>query len=134
MSTIFYRYENSTSVKKDGKSHVHKETLIDGAKGLSFTYVKKLGDKSFTKVSCKQEGDVFKCMVKKDEKVENVEMDEKKLLAMLAKDKSLAFVLNYMKKDRSKVKKASGMARSRRKSSKKGSRKGSKKKSSKKRR
>ena len=78
-------------------------------------------------------------MVKKDEKVENVEMDEKKLMTMLGKDKSLAFVLNYMKKERSKVKKASGMARSRRKTSKKSSkksskRKGSKRKSSKRRR
>ena len=36
MSTWVYRYENNTSMKKDGKSHVNKETIVDGAKGLSF--------------------------------------------------------------------------------------------------
>ena len=53
MSSVFYREESSLSTVKDNVKHVVKSSLIDGTKGLSFSFLEKKGDK-FYKISAKQ--------------------------------------------------------------------------------
>ena len=122
MSTIFYRFEHQTSVKKEGKSHVHRESIIDGTKGLSFKFVSKVGDTSFTKVQVRElSDDDYEVETKIDEKLDKKNMTKKQVLDMVTKNKNLGFALNYIKKEQSKVRKesAGGVSRSRRKSSRK---------------
>ena len=49
-STVTYRHELNHSFKKKGIKHVMKEMIIDGAKGLSFMFLKKIGEDSFYKI------------------------------------------------------------------------------------
>ena len=56
-STLVYSHENNYAFKKKGVRHVHKEKILDGAKGLSFKFVMKVGDddKDFYKVHVRQQ-------------------------------------------------------------------------------
>ena len=56
-TTLVYSHENNYAFKKKGIRHVHKEKILDGAKGLSFKFVMKVGDddKDFYKVHVRQQ-------------------------------------------------------------------------------
>jgi hypothetical protein len=125
MSTVTYRYENNlTHFVKDVK-HTIKENILDGKeKGLSFFFLKKIGDK-FYKLDVKElESKKFKVEEKIDEEVKNSEMSEAELLKMIKANKDLKFVESYMKNRKSQK---GGAKKSAKKSSKKGSKKSSKK-------
>ena len=76
MSKPTYRYENSFKFVKKGISHTVKEQVIDGPKGLTIMFLKKIGDKESTR-----------------------QIDEKALIQML-KSKKLDGVINYIIKER----------------------------------
>ena len=55
MSTVFFRHSNDKTVVKAGKKHVVKESIIDGAKGISFSFLEKTeSDDKIYKVHVKQ--------------------------------------------------------------------------------
>ena len=94
---------------KDGKRVLEKEKIADGDKGLTFMYLQKT-DNDIYKVFGKEiEKDKFEVTVQKgDDK--NATPDTysiDKLIAMVKKDKKLAFVVDYLAK-----RKKSNMARS----------------------
>jgi hypothetical protein len=134
MSTVIFRHELNHSYKdKSGQKFTVKETIIDGAKGLSFMYLSKQGEKKFYRLVVKEnedEPDTF--MVK--EKEGETEKPEKKMsmaeLMKLIKGDEFDFVKTYIKKDRDDYRKAlkGGKKASRKKSSKKTSSKKSSKK------
>jgi hypothetical protein len=131
MSTVTYRYENSLQRKVDGTSHTMKESIIDGEKGISFSFTKKMGEKDFYKVIVKEvEADKFLVTERMDDKkndnvTKETEMNAADLMKMLKENKDLKFVLDYMTKDRKKQK--GGAKKGSKKAAKKGSKKGSKK-------
>jgi hypothetical protein len=53
MSSVIYRYNQGYSFLKKGVKHTIKETLIDGATGLSISFLEKTGDK-FYKIYIKE--------------------------------------------------------------------------------
>ena len=129
MSTVFYRQENSLSTVKNDVKHTVKTSLIDGTKGLSFSFLEKKGDK-FYRVSAKQmEDGSFDVKEKKDDKEDKKTMSETDVMKMVKKDKNLNFVDDYVSKERKKYLK--GGKRKSKKSSKKSSKRKATKKSSK---
>jgi len=139
MSTVFFRHSNDKTVVKAGQKHVVKESIIDGAKGVSFSFLEKTeSDDKIYKVHVKQleSGDYEVSEVKGKASEKNKEdkktIKEAEVLKMLSANKKLAFVNTYMTKDRKKILKEKGGAKYGKKSSKKASKKSSKKKSSKK--
>ena len=46
--TVTYRHENSYSYKKKGVKHTLKESITDGDLGMSFYFLKKVGDNKTT--------------------------------------------------------------------------------------
>ena len=71
MSTVTFRHEKSRSEKtKKGNKTVKKEMLIDGEKGLTFSFLHKDGDdeKKFYKVSVRSEDMKKFTVVEKKEK------------------------------------------------------------------
>jgi adenylate kinase/ribonuclease R len=126
MSTVFYRIENNLSKVIDNVKHVIKSNLIDGEKGLSFSFLEKKGD-SFYRVNVKElEDKSFEVKEKKGDKEEVKKLSEADVMNMVKKDKNLTFVNDYVSKDRKKFLKGG-----KKKKSKKGS-KSTKKKMSKK--
>ena len=120
----FFRHEHNSMTMKDGVKHVKKENVIDGTIGLTFSFLELKGN-DFYKVMAKQEGDKFMVMEKKNDKEEKMELDEKKFMAMIEKNKNLKFLVDYMKKDRKKLMPSKPKAKGG--STKKGSKKMSKK-------
>ena len=53
-----YIHENNYSYKKKGVKHRHKEKIIDGERGMTFMFLKKVGDdnKKFYKIYGKETG------------------------------------------------------------------------------
>ena len=144
MSTVFFRHSNDKTVVKAGQKHVVKESIIDGAKGVSFSFLEKTeSDDKIYKVHVKQleSGDYEVSEVKGKASEKNKEdkktIKEAEVLKMLSANKKLAFVNTYMTKDRKKILKEKGGAKygkksSKKKASKKSSKKASKRKTSKK--
>ena len=98
--TVAYRFENNLSTVKNNVKHTVKSMLIDGAKGLVFTFLEKKGEK-FYKVNAKQSEDgTFEVSKKKDDKEETNTMKEADVMRMVKKDKNLKFVYNYVTKER----------------------------------
>ena len=146
MSSVFFRHEQNKTVVKAGSKNVVKESIIDGAKGLSFMFLEKKGD-DFHKISARQkEGEaVFDVLTKKGDKEDRKDMKEADLMKMVAAEKKLAFVNNYVTKDRKKIIKEKGGAKTgsgckngcsgksyKKRSSKKSTKKSTRKKASKK--
>jgi hypothetical protein len=53
-STVTFRHEYNENFKLDGVRNVIKQSIIDGTKGLSFMYLKKVGESDFYKVYAKE--------------------------------------------------------------------------------
>merc|ERR1712166_310141 len=130
-------HESSLSTVKNNVKHTVKSSLIDGAKGLSFSFLEKKGEK-FYRINAKQSEDgTFEVSEKKDDKEEKKpKMLEEDIMKMVKKDKNLNFVSDYVSKERKKYqeggkKRKVSKKSSKRKSSKK-AKKSSKRKSSKK--
>jgi len=150
-STVTFRHEYNESFKLKGVKHTVKHNIIDGSKGLSFMFLKKVGDdvNDFYKVYAKEENGKYKVEEIKGDKKSESELSEADVKKMLKANAELAFVLNYMEKERGKYKgkvlKGGGfdgdmlpvadesvqMGGAKRKGSKKSSKKGSKKSSKK---
>jgi len=100
-----YRFEHNRSYMLNDKKHVIKENLIDGEKGLSFTFLKKEGDK-FIRITVNETSkDNFVMKKKIDEGSETSETLDLKTFKKLLKDnKNLDFVKTYFENDRGKYK------------------------------
>ena len=103
MSAVTYRHENNHSFKKKGVKHTIREKLTDG-EFLTLSFLRKIGDaeKDFYKLTVKETSkDKFSVREKKGatESPEKV-LSLKDFIAMLKKDKDLAFAVNYLTKER----------------------------------
>ena len=100
MSTVTFRHENNKSYKLKGVKHTVKESLIDGEKGLSFMFLKKVGEGDFYKVYAQENKETGKYTVKekKGEKEETMELSEAEVKKMVKANKDLDFVKEYMEK------------------------------------
>jgi len=98
MSTVTFRHENNKSYKLKGVKHTVKESLIDGEKGLSFMFLKKVGEGDFYKVYAQENKETGKYTVKekKGEKEETMELSEAEVKKMVKANKDLDFVKEYM--------------------------------------
>merc|ERR1712167_109668 len=123
-------HENSHGYKKKGVKHTIKESITDGDLGMSFYYLKKVGDDDFYRVSAREtEKGKYEVKEKKGEKEEEPQnISEADLKKMLKKNKDLKFVVDFMAKEKGKY----GAYKKSKKSSKKSSKKKKSKKSSKK--
>jgi hypothetical protein len=100
MSSVIYRYNQGYSFLKKGVKHTIKETLIDGATGLSISLLEKTGDK-FYKIYIKElKKDEFEIKEKKDEPDLPVKMINEKELVKILKEHKLDIMLNYLNKER----------------------------------
>ena len=113
MSTVTYRHENNFSFKKKGVKYVINENVIDGEKGLSFSFLEKHGedDSKFYKIFAREtDKDKFEVNEKKNGKEDTKEVSMDQLLKMIKANKNLSFIDNYLSKERGnygKVKKSS---------------------------
>jgi len=100
MSTVNYRYEQSYSFKKKGIKNTIREQVIDGTKGLTIMYLKKVGDNDFYKIYVLENGkDEFTIK----EKINENETEKKingKELSKLLKTLKLETVTNYITNER----------------------------------
>ncbi len=103
-STVTFRHEYSESFKLKGVKHLIKQNIIDGAKGLSFMFLKKVGDDEFYKVYAMEHDGKYKVEETKGEKKTESELSEADVKKMLKSNKDFDFVLNYMDNDRGKYK------------------------------
>ena len=131
-----YRHDNSYSYKKKGIKHTIKENLKDGDKGMDFRYLKKIGDDIhiISGIENEEKKDTFKITEKKNDKVTETEMTMAELKKMLKSNKELAFVLDFIEKEKGSFKGKHGkhpkkVSKKVSKKSKKASKKASKKKS-----
>ena len=95
MSTVTFRHERNESYKLKGVKHTVKESIIDGEKGLSFMFLKKVGEdeKDFYKLYAQEkEGGKFMVQEKKDGKESESEMSEADVKKMLKGNKDFDFV------------------------------------------
>jgi len=98
-STVTYRHELNHSFKKKGIKHLIQERIIDGtAQGLSFMFLKKIGDTEFYKIYGK-ETDEEQTGSSKDT-LKSSEKSEADVIKMLKTDKSgqFDFILNFIQK------------------------------------
>jgi hypothetical protein len=100
MSSITYRYEQNYSFIKKGIKHTIKESVIDGAKGMTVMFLEKKGE-DFYKMYVKEiEKDKFEIIEKKGEEEQPKEtISEKDLLKLLKKYK-LDTIINYISNER----------------------------------
>lgn len=103
-STVTFRHEYSESFKLKGVKHLIKQNIIDGSKGLSFMFLKKVGDNDFYKVYAMEHDGKYKVEETKGEKKTESELSEADVKKMLKSNKDFDFVLNYMDNDRGKYK------------------------------
>jgi hypothetical protein len=128
-STVIFRHELSESHKdKNENKFTTKQTIIDGAKGLSFFFLNK-DPKNFYRIVVKEE-EPGNFTVK--EKVDDKDQPEKKMnmtdLLKILKGEKFDFIRKYIEKDRAKYRKALEGGRKKRSSKKSSKKRSSKKK------
>ena len=131
MSTVIFRHELNHSYKdKNGEKFTVKETIIDGAKGLSFMYLSKPGTKKFYRVIVKEEEpDTFVVREKEgEEEKPEKKMNMTDLLKFISKGDEFKFIRDYIKNDRDNYRKALKGGRKKRSSKKSSKKRSSKKK------
>ena len=103
MSKPTYRYEQSYQFLKKGVKHTIREQVIDGEKGISIMFLKKVGDE-FYKLYVKEEGkDKYLIKEKVGENETEKQITEKELLKMLKSEK-LDVIINFVTKERGSYK------------------------------
>lgn len=100
-----YRFEHNRSYMLNDKKYVIKENLIDGEKGLAFSFILKEGEK-FNRISVKETSkDVFSFKEKINNDAETTkELDIKEFKKILKANKNLEFVRTYFDNERGKYK------------------------------
>ena len=101
--TVTYHYEDNLSYKKKEIKYVHNQSIIDGEKGLSFHFLKKEGDdeSKFYKINVREiNKNKFHVEEEKNDKEDKIEISMEQLLKMVKSNKDLAFVDNYLTKER----------------------------------
>lgn len=118
---VTFMHKLSTTDVKNGVATVFEEYIVEGDKGLMFKlYVKS--EKSKVKiVGRKNEDGTFSVRTMDGDKTDEQTLSKDELMKMLAKDKNLKFVLDYVKSMKGGKRKASKKASKKR--SKKSSRK-----------
>jgi hypothetical protein len=105
MSTVTFRHERNESYKLKGVKHTIKESIIDGEKGLSFMFLKKVGEDDFYKVYAQEkEGGKFTVQEKKNDKETESEMSEADVKKMIKGNKDFAFVATWWDEKRGSYK------------------------------
>ena len=114
MSNVTYRHDNSYCFKKKGVKHVMKESIIDGEKGLSFHFLKKIGEEYFFSITVRQTGDdVFSVLTKTFirqyqetlyDKQEESDVNIVDLMKLIKANKDLDYVNHFLTKERNKYK------------------------------
>lgn len=101
MSSVTYRYEQNYTFLKKGVKNTIKESVIDGQKGLSILYLKKVGEDSFYRFNAVEiEKGKFTIKEKEnDTEKEPTEMNEKELMKKL-KQLELTAIIDYISKER----------------------------------
>jgi hypothetical protein len=100
MSLVVYRHENNKQFKKNGVGHTIKEKIIEGDRGLTFEFVKKEGN-DFYRISAREVSkDMFNIIEKKGEKESTSDKGLADVKKMLSENKDLAFIKNYIEKER----------------------------------
>lgn len=99
MSKPTYRYEHSFKFIKKGITHTVKEQVIDGPKGLTIMFLKKIGDDFYKLYAVEKEKGSYEIKEKINDKESTTQVDEKALLKMLKTEK-LEGVINFVTKER----------------------------------
>ena len=102
-STVKFRHEHNQTYKLKGVKHTIKELIIDGDKGLSFMFLKKVGEeqKNFYKIYANEvEAGKFSVKETKGEKETETEMSEADVKKMLKGNKDLDFVRTWWEEKR----------------------------------
>jgi hypothetical protein len=103
MSKPTYRYEQSYQFNKKGVKHTIREQVIDGEKGLSIMFLKKVGEEFYKLYVKETEKDKFDVKEKVGEKETEKQVNEKDLLKMLKSEK-LDSIIEFVTKDRGSYK------------------------------
>lgn len=103
MSKPTYRYEQSYQFLKKGIKHTVREQVVDGEKGLSVMFLKKVGDEFYKLYAKETEKDKFMIKEKVGEKETEKEGNEKDLLKILKSEK-LDGIINFISKERGSYK------------------------------
>jgi hypothetical protein len=103
MSKPTYRYEQSYQFLKKGVKHTVREQVVDGEKGLSIMFLKKVGDEFYKLYAKETEKDKFSIKEKVGDKETEKEISEKDLLKMLKSEK-LDGIINFVTKERGSYK------------------------------
>ena len=88
-STVTYRHELNHSFKKKGIKHTMKEMIIDGAKGLTFMFLKKIGDNEFYKIYANESNGKYTVEEQKTPNKEDATTSEKTEADVLKMVKSI---------------------------------------------
>ena len=106
MNNVTNRHESTYSFKRNGVKHVVKENIIDGEKGLSFYYSKKLGYNKFYSINVKQTGyDTYFVCIKKYhksdfrenyDKIDTREVNLVGLMKVVKNNRDLDFINRFL--------------------------------------
>merc|ERR1711916_342578 len=97
MDKPFFRHEYNTTVVKDNVKHVKKESVIEGKTKMTFSFLELKGT-DFYRIGGVKDGEKYLVTEKKNDKEEKMELDEKKFMTMVEKNKNLKFLVDYLKK------------------------------------
>lgn len=103
MSKPTYRYEQSYQFNKKGVKHTIREQVIDGEKGLSIMFLKKVGEEFYKLYVKESEKDKFEVKEKIGDKETEKQVNEKDLLKMLKSEK-LDSIIEFVTKERGSYK------------------------------
>jgi hypothetical protein len=101
MSVVVYRYEHNKQFKKNNIGYTYKKSIIDGGKGLTFSFVKK-EDNTFYRINVREiSKDKFNVKEKKNDVESNTDKTMSELKKIISDNKDLVFVKDYLEKERS---------------------------------
>ena len=103
MSKPSYRYEQSYQFLKKGVKHTVREQVIDGEKGLTVMFLKKIGDEFYKMYAKETKKDEFTITEKVGDKETEKVVSEKELLKML-KGEKLDGIIDFITKERGSYK------------------------------
>ena len=101
MSAVTYRHELNLCFKKKGIKHTIKEIIIDGTKGLTFMFLKKIGENEFYKIYANESNGKYNIVEQKTTNKEDTTTSQKtetEVSKIIKSNKDLEFIKNYMEK------------------------------------